>query len=225
MKFHSKVFVSAFTLGLMLFISPSVQDSASAQDFDAELVQAKVTFDEPELKGLLSQESIDQLVEQADGDDITIHNVSYGDSEVLMDFQPFGTYATTYSVNSKKFTHRSPLAAQQYASVARGKTVTMSSTFTSTNTMSVSGGIPTGAASKIKASIGSTTKYTVKKGITLKGPPNGYASRNYYVTKYQDNGTFNLVADYPSGKITTTKKNYSTPSSQDPYVDWSRDIK
>lgn len=222
MKFYSKIFVAAFAM--ILFMYSSISELASATEFKTELVQEKVSFDNPELEELISEEELHKLLEQADGDNITIHNVSSGDSEESI-YLPLGTYVTTYSVKSKKFSHRSPLSAQQYASVARGKTVTMSSSFTTTNTMNVSGSIPAGAASPVKASIGSTTTYTVKKGITLTGPASGYSSRIYYVTRFKDYGTFNLVTDYPSGKITTTKMNYSAPSSQDPYVDWSRDIK
>jgi len=51
-------------------------------------------------------------------------------------------------------------------------------------------------------------------------------SRQYYLTKFKDYGSFNLIEKNIFTENTTKyKESYSKPSSQDPFVDWSRDIK
>lgn len=204
---------------------------------NAQSEEPKVTFEKEELKEVISQETLDYLLEQSGGDDITIHNVienpTISNGPISLQpvspqdgvIQPMAIWHS-YSVNSVKFTHRSPLAAQQYASVARGKTVTMSRDFTSTNTVGISGETPEGAAGVISANFGSSKSKTIKRGVTLKGPPEGYSSRNYYITRFKDYGTFKLVEkNIFTGSKKTYSKSYSKPSSQDPFVDWSRDIK
>lgn len=117
MKFLGK-FALAALLGLFAFPVAS-----HAQE---------VTFEKGELKQQVSPETLYYILQQADGDDITIHNVvkPINESEPVIQpkptnepelvIQPFAIYHT-YSISSRVFSHRSPLQAQLYASVARGK--------------------------------------------------------------------------------------------------------
>lgn len=216
----------SFVLILML---PVFSDIAKAE---AEDELPEITFEKEEFKEMLDQETLDYLVEQADGDDITIHNVGHLDDQTNDEnfagsggVQLFGLQHS-YSINSKKFSRRAPMAAEQYASVARGKTVTIKTKFVSKNTVDITGGVPVGAGGTISSSFGSSKTYTVSVGIELKGPPKGYSSRIYYVTRFKDHGTFKLVEkNRATGKSKTYNKTYAVPSKQDPFVDWSRDIK
>ncbi|PYF01961.1 hypothetical protein [Ureibacillus chungkukjangi] len=102
----------------------------------------------------------------------------------------------------------------------------MSSTFSTTNSVEISGGVPVGAGNVVDTSFGSSMTKSIQKGVTLKGPPAGYSSRQYYMTRFKDYGTFKLnEKNIFTGNSTTYNKSYSKPSSQDPFVDWSRDIK
>lgn len=222
-----------FALSALLVVSLSPATSYAQNGDDEQLDEPTVTFETEDLSEKISQETIDYLLEQSEGEDITIHNII--DSQETMnhslessggDFiQPYALYHS-YSIGSRVFTHRSPLAAQQYASVARGKTYTMTASFSTTNTVSISGGIPTGAGSTISGNFGSSSTRTISKGVTLTGPPAGYSSRQYYLTRFKDYGTFKLYEKNTlTGSTTTYNKSYSKPSSNDPFVDWSRDLK
>ncbi|MBK3495006.1 hypothetical protein JFL43_09060 [Viridibacillus sp. YIM B01967] len=206
MKFLGKF---ALTALLALSVSPVV---SHAQD---------VSFESEELKEQISPETLNYILSQAEGDDITIHDVG----ESIPTMLPFGIF-DSYTVSSKVFSHRSPLQAELYASVAHGKTVTMTSKFETTNTVDISGGVPVGAGNVVDASFGTSMTRSIEKGVTLTGPPKGYSSRQYYMTRFKDYGNFVLTEKNTiTGNTTKYNKSYSKPSSQDPFVDWSRDIK
>lgn len=185
----------------------------------------EVTFEKEDLKEQISPDTLYYILSQAGDDDITIHDVGKPTNESEFAIQPLAIYHS-YTITNKTFSHRSPLQAELYASVAHGKTVTMTATFTSTNSVSLSGGVPVGAGGTVEGSLGSTMTRSVQKGVTLTGPPAGYASRQYYITQFKDYGTLNLnEKNILTGNVTTYNKSYSKPSTQDPFVDWSRDLK
>ncbi|MFD6440975.1 hypothetical protein ACFWDG_14405 [Peribacillus sp. NPDC060186] len=76
----------------------------------------------------------------------------------------------------------------------------------------------------VKESLNKPQEYKQKAKLT--GPEKGYKYREYYLTKNYDKGNFTVIR---TNKITGKEKEYVgtyyEPSTQDPYIAWSRDKK
>ncbi|CAH0312210.1 hypothetical protein [Peribacillus simplex] len=83
---------------------------------------------------------------------------------------------------------------------------------------------PLNIKSVVKESLNKPQDYKFKEKLT--GPEKGFSYRKYYLTKNYDKGRYTVIR---TNKITGKEKvyvgTYHVPSAQDPFVEWSRDVK
>ncbi len=122
----------------------------------------------------------------------------------------------------------SNLKAQFIESVPRGGTVTLDESITITNAKTLTAGLsaPGAVQAEVKGELTSTKTYTYKKGRKFTGPDKGYSSKQYYSTRFCDFGDWKVTRkNRVTGAKTVYKGSYRDPASQDPIVNWSRNVK
>jgi len=251
--------ITGLTLGLMLLFATGVYAKGLEEDkFDIveksnqKIIVEKsdgerliINLDRPDFKDRLSDNLIKDIAEQADiSDNVTIHDIIEPSSCITIPNNAgiLNSKNNRFSLNAaqpesllyryevtKKYTDRSPLAAQLIISVAYGETATLKSSITVTNSATISGAtkLPDEGLAELNASLNASVTYTYEKGRTFLGPSKGYTSRQYYSTRFHDRGNYivrkiNRITGNVSETYTGT---YGEPSLQDPIVNWSRDIK
>ncbi|WP_260285192.1 hypothetical protein [Peribacillus aracenensis] len=109
----------------------------------------------------------------------------------------------------------------EIASVPSGKTENRNGNFRSDVKLE---GTPLNIKSVVKESLNKPQGYKTKEKLT--GPEKGFSYRKYYLTKNYDKGRYTVIR---TNKITGKEKvyvgTYYEPSTQDPFVKWSRDEK
>ncbi|MED4130677.1 hypothetical protein [Shouchella miscanthi] len=186
---------------------------------------------EPEIVNDVDDDLLQMIVDQSadldeTSEDITIHDVDLGVQDEL-DEDVISTFSTRVT---KKFSARVNGPAKFLTSVAKGQTKSLGTTIKIENnkTYSATGGVslPNGVSAEVSRSLTNSKTKTYSSTVKFSGPPNSSSkkSRQFYNTPFSDSGTWTAYYKPLIGKEKTYKGKYNQPSSQDPFVEWSRDI-
>ncbi|UJW56225.1 hypothetical protein HXZ66_01765 [Bacillus sp. A116_S68] len=217
---------SFFTPGLASFDNEQVIKVTDKNDSIINVTIEKEVSEE--IDDDIIQMVVDQSADMEEfSNSIIIHNVDLGDLEEEEEhlFNLMGTNVT------KIFKQRVNGPAKFLTSVARGQTKKLGEKITVTNSkkFGVKGGVklPSQVSAEVSGSIGKTKTKTYNKTVTFSGPPSKSSaySRNFYNTPFSDTGTWKAVYKPLIGSSKTYQGTYNEPSKQDPFIEWSRDIK
>ncbi len=146
---------------------------------------------------VLSDHMYDGMTEQELG---TFDVYSKSNIQLLDGYREYDSYIITNQGITKKWSWLSK--PYFITSVARGMTKTREETVSATISGSISGTYPAAAKSGIrkKAGLNSSLKKTVKKKISVTGPPSNskYSSRDYYYNQGRHTYRFKVVREHRS---------------------------